>query len=494
MISGNAALHGFYEYDEVARSLLIAVATSYAALDLAGRVTAASGWIRLAWLSGGATAMGIGIWEMHFKGMMAFRLPVPVEYHWPTVLASLLVAILASGVALYVSSRQKMGPGEAMTGSFIMGASIAGMHYIGMAAMRLPAITQYSTFLVACSILLAMLFSLVALLTAFGLRGETRWTVPRRLGSATLMGAAISAMHYTGMAAASFIPASPPDLSYAVNISSLANNGIAIMTLVVIVAAITTSSVDRRASTEVQRHADEALQEAQAKLARVTRVHAMGELAAAIAHEVNQPLTAIVTNGNFCLRELAGGGRNLEELREAIAEIVNDGTRASNVISRIRTLLVKGAPERAELDINEVIQEVAGLIRSELARNRISLLTDLTADLCVRGDRVQLQQVLINLIMNSIDAMRTVTGRPRELLIKSTKHSDGVLVQVQDSGPGIDPGQVDRIFEPFSTTKAEGIGMGLSISRSIIESHGGRLWAVAVPNGALFEFTMPTQG
>jgi signal transduction histidine kinase len=193
------------------------------------------------------------------------------------------------------------------------------------------------------------------------------------------------------------------------------------------------------------------------------------------------------------LRELAGGGRNLEELREAIAEIVNDGARASAVISRIRTLLVKGTPERAELDINEVIQEVAGLIRSELARNRISLLTDLTADLRVLGDRVQLQQVLINLIMNSIDAMRTLTDRPRELLIKSAKHSDGVLVQVRDSGPGIDPGQVDRIFEPFSTTKAEGIGMGLSISHSIIESHGGRLWAVAVPNGAIFEFTVPTQ-
>jgi two-component system sensor histidine kinase/response regulator len=493
MISANAALPGFYDYSEVARSVLIAIVASYAALDLTGRVTAARGRVRLAWLSGGAIAMGIGIWAMHFKGMLAFRLPVPVEYHWPTILASLLVAILTSAVALYVASRQKMGLVEALTGSIGMGAGIAGTHYIGMAAMRLPAITRFSPILVTCSILLAILFSLIALLMAFGLQEETRWSVPRRLGSATVMGVAVSAMHYTGMAAASFIPASPADLSHAVTISPLANNGIAIVTLIVIVSAITTSSVDRRMSTEVQRRADDALQEAQAKLARVTRVQALGELAAAIAHEVNQPLTAIVTNGNFCLRELAGGGRNLEELREAITEIVNDGTRASTVISRIRTLLAKGAPERVELDINEVIQEVTGLIRSELARNRISLLTDLTADLRILGDRVQLQQVLINLIMNSIDAMRTLTDRPRELLIKSAKHSDGVLVQVRDSGPGIDPGQVDRIFEPFSTTKAEGIGMGLSISRSIIESHGGRLWAVAVPNGALFEFTVPTQ-
>ena len=347
MISANAALPGSYDYGEVARSVLIAIAASYAALDLTGLVTTARGQVRIAWLSGGAMAMGLGIWAMHFKGMLAFHLPVPVEYHWPTVLTSLLVAIFASAFGLYVASRQKMGWREALTGSVIMGAAIAGLHYIAMAAMRLPAITRYSPLLVTASIFLAVLFCLIALLMAFDLREETRWSVPRRLGSAIVMGAAISAMHYTGMAAASFIPASPPDLSYSVNISSLANHGIAIVTLVVIVAAITTSSVDRRTRTEVERRADEALQEAHAKLARVTRVLAMGELAAAIAHEVNQPLTAIVTNGNFCLRELAGGGRNLEEVREAIAEIVNDGTRASTVISRIRTLLVKGAPERA---------------------------------------------------------------------------------------------------------------------------------------------------
>ena len=492
MISANAALPGYYDHGEVARSVFIAIAASYVALDLTGRLTAARGWMRSAWLSGGAVAMGLGIWAMHFKGMLAFHLPLPVEYHWPTVLVSLLVAIYASAFALYVSSRHKMGWREAFAGSLIMGAGITGLHYTAMAAMRLPAVTRFSPLLVACSILLAILFSLVALLMAFGLRDETRWSVPRRLGSAILMGVAVSAMHYTGMAAASFIPASPPDLSYAVSISPLGNNGIAIVTLIVIVAAITTSSVDRRMRTEFERRADEALQEAQAKLVRVTRVHAMGELAAAIAHEVNQPLTAIVTNGNFCLRELASGG-NLEEVREAIAEIVNDGTRASTVISRIRTLLVKGAPERAELDINEVIQEVTGLIRSELARNRITLLTDLTADLRVRGDRVQLQQVLINLIMNAVEAMRISTGRRRELVIRSAKNPDGILVQVQDSGPGMEPEVADRIFEPFFTTKAEGIGMGLSISRSIVESHGGRLWVVAQPDGALFEFTVPTQ-
>jgi len=245
---------------------------------------------------------------------------------------------------------------------------------------------------------------------------------------------------------------------------------------------------------EDRKRTEAALLEAQANLTRVTRVVAMGELAAAIAHEVNQPLAAIVTNGNFCLRQLAGGGQDLEKLREAIAEIVNDGARASAIIRRIRALLMKGAPDRTELDIHQVILEVTGLLRHELTRNRVSLRTDLAPDLPrVLGDRVQLQQVMLNLIMNGTDAVSVLTDRPRELLIKSAKHPDGVLIQVQDSGPGIDPGQADRIFEPFFTTKPEGIGMGLSISRSIIESHGGRLWAVEGSNGALFEFTLPAQ-
>ena len=225
MISANTALTGSYELGEVARSVLIAIVASYAGLDFAGRVTAARGRARAAWLSGGAVAMGMGIWAMHMKGMMAFRLPVPIAYHWPTILAALLVAILASAFAMYVASRRKMGPVEALTGSVIMGAAIAGMHYLGMAAMRLPAITHYSVLWVTFSILRAILFSLIALLMAFGLREETRWGARRRLGSATVMGVAVSAMHYTGMAAATFIAAPLPTLSHAVAISPIANKG-----------------------------------------------------------------------------------------------------------------------------------------------------------------------------------------------------------------------------------------------------------------------------
>jgi PAS domain S-box-containing protein len=894
VISASTAMPGTYDYGEVARSVLIAIAASYVALDFAGRVTAARARIRLAWLGGGATAMGVGIWEMDLKGMLALRLPVPVAYHWPTLLAALLVAILASAIALFVASRQKMGWVEALTGSVVMGSGIAGLHYLCMAAMRLPAITHYSSLLVSCSILLAILFSLIALLMAFGLREETKWSVRRRLGSATVMGVAVSAMHYTAMAAASFIPSSPPDSAYAVNITPLGNFGVVIVTLIVLGAAVATSSVDKRTDAEIrrlnqdlerrvsertselaevnqelkrfrdelrlvvdtipqqiwsgpsdgsldfcnerwrsytgltlgelqgegwqrmlhpedrervvhawnasvasgvpyqqeerhrrtdgvyrwflargvplrnvegriarwygtntdiedwkraeealqrsrsdlekaleeikrfqdqlrlvintvpamvwsalpdgsidfanqrwleyfgypfekirgsawtdaihpedrtntiatwhadlartepfefearlrradgeyrwfltrgvplrdelgnivkwygtktdiedlkrtddeirrqkeilqkifehipatiafigrnsqielvnpewerttgwtlkemrQRHVDitaeffpdlryrqmvcdfiatsagqwtdlkirvrdgrvidgsvailhlsdgsslvigqditerkrreMALQEAQARLAHITRAVAMGE----IAHEVNQPLTAIVTNANFCLRHLANATPNLENLREAIEEIANDGTRASEVIARIRGLLQKGAPGLVELDLNQTVQQVTDLLRDELTRNRISLRADLASDLPhVSGDPIQLQQVLINLVMNGVDAMRSLTHRPRELLIRSTRNHNEVFIQVHDSGEGLDPQQAERIFQPFFTTKPEGVGMGLSISRSIIESHGGRLWAESSSGGALFQFTLPLQ-
>jgi signal transduction histidine kinase len=242
-----------------------------------------------------------------------------------------------------------------------------------------------------------------------------------------------------------------------------------------------------------QRRAQEQLHEAQEDLARVSRVVAMGELAAAIAHEVNQPLTAIVTNGQFCLLTLDGATSNPDELRAAITAIVNDGTRASGVISRIRSLLKKGAPDRTELDINVIIQDVTTLLRHEFTRSRVSLRTELASDLpSMPGDPVQLQQVLINLIMNAIEATSSSTNGRRTILIRSAENPDGVLVQVQDSGPGIAPELADRIFEPFFTTKATGIGMGLSISHSIIESHGGRLRFVPSSTGALFEFTLPT--
>src|SRR2546427_7571928 len=247
MISTQTAMAGSYDYSEVARSILIAVAASYAALDLAGRMTAARDSARAAWLTSGAIAMGIGIWAMHFKGMLAFRLPVTVGYHWPTVLVSLVIAVLASAITLYVATRQKMGPVQAWTGSCIIGGGIAAMHYVGMAAMRLAAVTRFNPLLVALSVVLAILFSRMALMFTFDYREDFRGTTLSKVISAAVMGGAISVMHYTGMAAASFMPAAAfPNLSHVVSISPLANNGIAIVTFLVLGTAIWTSSVDRR--------------------------------------------------------------------------------------------------------------------------------------------------------------------------------------------------------------------------------------------------------
>jgi PAS domain S-box-containing protein len=246
---------------------------------------------------------------------------------------------------------------------------------------------------------------------------------------------------------------------------------------------------------EDRKRAEEALSEAKDKLARVTRIQAMAELAAAVAHEVNQPLTAMATNANFSIRQLNSSTPNLDEIRTAILEIVDDCARASAVLSRIRGLLMKGPPRRAQLEINEIIQQVITLLRNELTRNRVYFRTELAAGLPpVQGDPVQLQQVLINLVMNALEAMRLAAKQPRKLLIRSARNAAEVLVQVQDSGPGIQTEEAIRIFEPFFTTKPEGTGMGLSICRSVVESHGGRIWTVPNSTGALFEFTLPTNG
>jgi len=747
-------LIGSYNYALVALSVLIAMLASYAALYLAGRVTAAGGWTRAVWLLGGAGAMGTGIWSMHYIGMLAFILPIPVAYHWPTVLLSLFAAILASVVALGVVSRHKMGWFRALAGSVLMGAGIASMHYIGMAAMRLPAICQFNSFLVVLSVVFAVLISLAALWITFHFRDGRKGIGWEKLAGAVVMGAAIPVMHYTGMAAASFTPSGmPPDLSNAVSISTLGIAGIAAATFIVLGLALLTSWVDRRFAaqalerqeeklqqseaylSEAQRlshtgsfgwristgdivwseesfrifqydrttkptvelilqrvhpedatlvqqtiesaaqdgkdfdfehrllmpdgsvkhvhvvaHAErdesgelefvgavmdttetkraeealrrsesylaeaqrlthtgswawrvagrdalhlseewyriygfdpeeglsawekrqqrvhpedrakwqetidraigeksdyevelrillpdgtvkythtvghpvlnasgdvvqfvgtmidvterkraeeerERLRQAHADLARVNRVTTMGELTASLAHEVNQPIAAAVTNANTCVRWLAADTPNLEEARAAAMRIVKDGTRAAEIISRIRLLFKKGTAERELVDINEVIREMLVLLRNEATRYSISVRTELAADLPqVMGDRVQLDQVMMNLIVNGIDAMKDADGA-RELTIKSQKaENDRILVSVGDTGVGLPVQQADQIFKAFFTTKSQGTGMGLSISRSIIESHGGRLWAADnSPRGASFCFSLPTK-
>jgi len=578
--------------------------------------------------------MGLGIWSMHYIGMLAFLLPVPVFYDWPTVVVSLFAAIFASGVALFVVSRRRMDWSDALAGSVIMGGGIATMHYIGMAAMRLPAMHHYDLPLVILSVLVAIVMSLVALWLSFHLRDHAKTSWPQKGASAFVMGAGVAAMHYTGMAAATFTPSTmPPDLSHAVHISPLGIAGITSVTLLVLGLVSISAFVDRRFAAQTRaltesellkrqlenvveelkksedrlrvlietipalawtsladgsndfsnqrlleymgisleqmqgagwttpfhpedigehldkwrsalatgepfenearvrraadgeyrwflirglplrdergnivkwygtmtdiedrKRAEEALRKANADLAHITRVMTMGELAASIAHEINQPLAAVVTNADACMEWLSSEPPNLEEARAAVDCIAQDGTRASEVLRHIRAMFTKANPERTTVHVNELIREIDGLMQAEASRNQVALQTELAADLpATIGDRVQLQQVIVNLVLNGIEAMSAVTDRPRRLVIRSERQdSDQVLVAVRDSGVGIDAKDVRRIFDAFFTTKAQGMGMGLSICHSIIEAHGGRLWASTnSDHGATLQFTLP---
>ncbi len=245
-----------------------------------------------------------------------------------------------------------------------------------------------------------------------------------------------------------------------------------------------------------RKQAEEALRRTQAELAHVARVATLGEMSASIAHEINQPLAAVVNNATACLHWLVA--LNLEEARQSAEFVIADGHRAGEIIGRIRALARKAPSRRDWVDVNETILEVITLARSEVHSNGVSLRTRFGDDLPrVLGDRIQLQQVILNLMINAIEAMTGISDAPRELLVGSAKRDDaeGVLIAVGDSGPGLDPGSLDRLFDAFYTTKPHGMGMGLAISRSIVEAHGGRLWATAnVPHGALLQFTLPIGG
>jgi PAS domain S-box-containing protein len=246
-----------------------------------------------------------------------------------------------------------------------------------------------------------------------------------------------------------------------------------------------------------RKHAEqerERLRQLEADLAHINRVSMLGELAASIAHEVNQPLSGVVSNGSACLRWLAAEVPNVEEARENARRIVRDGKRAGEVIARIRALAKRAATARERLDLNETIQDILALVADEAKKQSVIVRTQFAGDLSpALGDRVQLQQVILNLVMNAIEAMSSVADRARELVITTRNiNSDQVQVTVEDSGTGIDPQKIDRIFDSFYTTKPGGMGMGLSISRSILQAHGGRLWATAKDGtGTSFHFTLP---
>jgi C4-dicarboxylate-specific signal transduction histidine kinase len=237
-----------------------------------------------------------------------------------------------------------------------------------------------------------------------------------------------------------------------------------------------------------------ALMQTQAELAHLSRALSMGELTASIAHEINQPLAAVVANGHACLQWLSGTVPNLEKARQSTQRIIQDGTRAGDVLGQIRALFRKEQPTKQWLDLNNLLEELVGFLRHEAASRHVSIRMDLAKPMpLVKADRVQLQQVVLNLIMNAMDAMSDTKRLEKEIVIRLRKNSsDEALVAVEDCGTGIKPEIASKIFDPFFTTKPQGIGMGLPISRSIIESHEGKLWMSASPTGgALFQFALP---
>jgi PAS domain S-box-containing protein len=251
---------------------------------------------------------------------------------------------------------------------------------------------------------------------------------------------------------------------------------------------------DQKRAEEKLRASEQRLLDAQMELARVTRVTTLGELTASIAHEVNQPLAAAVANAQACLRWLDHDTPDLTAVRRSVEWIIDDGNRASEVIRRIRALAKKSDIERVPLDVNDVIRETIGLVQRELFSQQVSLRMELAPALpMIRGDRVQLQQVIINLVMNGSEAMQSIADRPRELTIRSSQdEAQQVLLSVTDCGVGISAEVADRLFEPFFTTKSSGMGMGLSICRSIVEAHEGRLWVTTNgPFGTTFQLTLP---
>jgi PAS domain S-box-containing protein len=731
------AITGTHDPAIVVLSVLVASFASYTALDLGGRLEAAKGLApRVMWLVTAAISMGGGIWAMHFIGMLALIMPVPISYDVGLTILSFVVAVVVTGVGFYLICFDSTSSVRLVLSGIVMGTGIVAMHYTGMAAMQGHDGLGYHGLYVVMSVVIAIVVSTAALWLAF--RTTNFW---QKVVASFVMGLAISGMHYTAMAGAYFAVHNPTHSipgSANLNQTKLAL-AIAGITFVILLLTLAASLVDRRlaiskqreallrqtldsipimvwhartdgfaeylnkrvmdytgieptahlgnpwqeavhpedlsrlrvwwdetiaagqpAETEVRlkrfdgeyrwfliraepfrdvhgniakwygvnvdiedrkraddalrrseaylaeaqrisvtgsfgwrvnsgqiiwseetyrifeyssaleptvelvlqrthpddrarvKHAinhaaqdglpldiahrllmpggtvkhvkvrahampdqssgleyigavtdttaatvaEEALHRAQTELAHAARVATLGELAASIVHEVNQPIAAIVASGGAGLNWLRRKSPDLREVQTSVEAMISDAHRASEVIRRLRVLAKKGDPQKALLDVNEVIGEVLGMVERELLMHRVVVRKEWAKDLPpVLADRIQLQQVIINLVMNAVDAMSPIVDRTRELKLRSERHEpDQVLVTVQDSGVGLDESDLERMFDAFFTTKADGMGMGLPICRSIIRAHGGRLWAArGFPVGATFQFSLPIQ-
>ena len=492
---GDTLLVGSYDYRLVGLSVIIAICASYAALDLAGRVTASHGKARAVWLMGGAAAMGLGIWSMHYIGMLAFTLPIPVLYDWPTVLVSLLAAMAASGIALYVVSRPTMKHWHTVVGSIFMGSGIAAMHYVGMEAMRLAAMCSFNIPLVASSVALAIVISYVALWLTFRAREDTKGNFLRKIISATVMGAAIPVMHYTGMAAATFSAAGMssdlacPRIYRTQSVSRRLEHWAShLVTMLVLVVAVLTSVVDRQYSAKTL--------ELKLQLAEAAN-RAKSEFLANMSHEIRTPM-----NGIIGMTELALETQLTAEQREYLTMVK---TSADSLLVVINDILDFSKIEAGKFNLDmttfnlrDSLEDTTRTLGVMAGEKGLELLCDIRSGVpkTVVGDPTRLRQIVMNLIGNAIkftergEVVLQVEAKPRE--------NSAVLLHftVRDTGIGISQEKCAVIFEAFAqadsspSRKYGGTGLGLTISSRFVEMMGGKIWVESnVGHGSTFHFT-----